>query len=92
MLPMDASRKREGYPDLLPAKARKKVGELYGLARQEVRVLRLLCQGFTNGAIASHLDIRLPTVRTHLRSIYAKLDCADRVQVILKLVHGFVKK
>ena len=89
---MDDGHHHNGFPDLLWAEACEKVGDAYGLARQERRVLRLLCRGLSNVAIATALGIRPPTLRTHLRSVYAKLGCRGRVHVILKLMHGYVKR
>ena len=88
---MDDGHDHNGFPDLLSVEAWEEVGDAYGLARQERRVLRLLCRGLGNVAIAAALGIRPPTLRTHLRSIYAKLGCAGRVAIVLKLVHGFQK-
>ena len=91
-LPVDDRQRHEGFPSLLPKATWEKLGNVYGLARQERRVLRLLCRGFGNATIAERLGIRPPTLRTHLRSIYKKLGCTGQVAVILKLVHAFVKK
>jgi DNA-binding CsgD family transcriptional regulator len=75
------------FPDLLGPRRRKQVAAACGLTPQEQEVLRWLCRGLGNRAIAYTLHICLPTLRTHLRSIYAKLNCCDRVDVILHLVH-----
>ncbi len=89
---MEDMQRHEGFPELLSTARWEELGNVYGLARQERLVVRLLCRGFGNATIAERLGIRPPTLRTHLRSIYRKLRCAGRVAVILKLVHGFVKK
>jgi len=79
---------RDGFPELLGPREWRQVEARYGLTDREMWVLRLLCRGLGNAGIAAKLGIAPPTVRTHLRSIYAKLRQGDRVGVILTLVHG----
>ena len=77
------------FPDLVGPRRRKQLAAAYGLTRQEEQVLRWLCRGLGNKAIAYNLHICLPTLRTHLRSVYSKLNCCDRVDVILHLIHTY---
>ena len=49
-----------------------------GLTAREVEVLRLVAQGLSDAQIAERLYLSLHTVKTHLRSIYAKLDVPSR--------------
>src|SRR6266699_2698139 len=49
-----------------------------GLTRREHQVLRLLTMGQTNTQIAEQLVISLPTVNTHVGSIYTKLGVTSR--------------
>ena len=49
-----------------------------GLTKRELEVLRLLAGGMTNPQIAEHLVISLPTVSTHVMSIYNKLGVTSR--------------
>lgn len=44
------------------------------LTQREQDVLRCLVQGMTYGTAAAHLDISIDTVRSHIRSIYSKLQ------------------
>jgi ATP/maltotriose-dependent transcriptional regulator MalT len=62
----------EGQPLILPAKSSA------GLSRRENEVLRLLTMGLTSTQIAEQLVISLPTVNTHVRSIYNKLGVTSR--------------
>ncbi|WP_323122950.1 LuxR C-terminal-related transcriptional regulator [Burkholderia alba] len=52
------------------------------LTRQEVRILQLLADGYSNGAMVEKLCISDSTVRTHLRSINLKLGAHSRIQAI----------
>jgi ATP/maltotriose-dependent transcriptional regulator MalT len=56
------------HPATLPA----------GLTIREVEVLALLTKGLTNSQIAAQLVISLPTVNTHVGSIYTKLGVTSR--------------
>jgi LuxR family maltose regulon positive regulatory protein len=48
------------------------------LSEQEQRVLRLIGEGLTNPEIAEELVISLNTVKTHVKSIYRKLNLSNR--------------
>ncbi|GHO65507.1 hypothetical protein KSC_043990 [Ktedonobacter sp. SOSP1-52] len=50
------------------------------LSEQEQRVLRLLVAGRSNPEIARELVISLNTVKTHVQSVYRKLDVHNRVE------------
>ena len=53
-------------------------GPFEPLSPQEQRVLRLLAAGLSNAAIARELVVSTNTVKTQLKSIYRKLDVANR--------------
>jgi LuxR family maltose regulon positive regulatory protein len=48
------------------------------LSRQEQRVLRLLAAGMSNPEIADELVVSVNTVKTHVKSIYRKLNVNSR--------------
>ena len=48
------------------------------LSEREIEVLRLLANGMSNPEIAEHLYIAVSTVRSHCKSIYAKLNVHKR--------------
>jgi DNA-binding NarL/FixJ family response regulator len=52
------------------------------LSDREREVLAMLPRGLTNPDIGKALGISLGTVKTHLRTIFAKLDVADRSEAI----------
>jgi LuxR family maltose regulon positive regulatory protein len=48
------------------------------LSGQEVRVLRLLVTGMSNADIARELVVSTNTIKTHVKSIYRKLNVKSR--------------
>jgi DNA-binding CsgD family transcriptional regulator len=52
------------------------------LSRQELRALLLLSEGCSNKELAREMRVSLPTIKFHLRNLYAKLGAADRRQAI----------
>lgn len=50
------------------------------LSSREVAVLELVANGKANREIAARLSVSEETVKTHLRSIFLKLDVVDRTQ------------
>lgn len=61
------------------------------LTEREVAVLRLMTAGLTNKAIGRDLGIAEETVKTHVKSILAKLDAASRMEAMsLALRRGLV--
>lgn len=52
------------------------------LSEREREVLAMLPRGLTNPDIAKALGISLSTAKTHLRTIFSKLDVADRSEAI----------
>jgi DNA-binding NarL/FixJ family response regulator len=59
---------------------------LPNLRPREREILQLLTQGFSNSEIANHLHISLETVRSHIRSIYQKLQVHNRTEVIARFL------
>jgi DNA-binding NarL/FixJ family response regulator len=52
------------------------------LTCRELEVLRLVVKGDGNKTIARHLDVAVGTVKSHLKSIFQKLDVKSRTQAI----------
>jgi len=55
-----------------------------GVTEREVTVLELLAAGDANKEIARKLDISPNTVKTHIASLFAKLEVQRRTQAIQK--------
>ncbi len=74
---------------LRSALARKEDG--FGLTSRELEVLSLLPKGKKSSQIATELFVSEATIKTHLASIYRKLDAANRTEaVVTALKHGLV--
>jgi RNA polymerase sigma factor (sigma-70 family) len=54
------------------------------LTEREREVLELIAQGLSNSDIAARLTLSPKTVRNHVSNIFAKLQVADRAQVIIR--------
>ncbi len=54
------------------------------LSERELDVLRALTEGLPDKAIAAKLFISIPTVRFHLKNIYAKLHVSSRSEAVIK--------
>jgi len=54
------------------------------LTERELEVLRLLAEGLSNAEIGERLYISLPTVKSHTRNIYGKLDVHSREQAVIQ--------
>ena len=57
---------------------------LDSLTQREQEILDLLIQGADNATVANRLSISYATVRTHVRSILAKLDVHTRLEAVAK--------
>ncbi|MDP3812190.1 MAG: response regulator transcription factor [Hydrogenophaga sp.] len=51
------------------------------LTTREVEILRLVVEGYGNKAIARGLNIALGTVKSHLKSVFSKLQATNRTEV-----------
>jgi LuxR family maltose regulon positive regulatory protein len=62
------------------------------LTRREIELLAQLAQRFSNNEIAENLYISTATVKTHLKSIFQKLDVANRREAIARAAElGFLQ-
>lgn len=54
---------------------------LQTLTDKEYYILQLICQDLSNSEIGKRLNIKLPTVKTHVHNIFVKLEVCSRAQV-----------
>jgi DNA-binding NarL/FixJ family response regulator len=57
--------------------------QLRDLTERELEVLTLVAQGLSNSEIAGQLCISPATAKTHVAHLLTKLDCRDRVQLVI---------
>jgi DNA-binding NarL/FixJ family response regulator len=54
------------------------------LSAREIDVLRSISRGASNKDAARELDLSPSTVRTHIESVFRKLQCSTRAAATLK--------
>lgn len=54
-----------------------------GLSQRELQVLKGLTEGKSNKEIARDLDLREPTVKLHVKTLYRKIGASNRTQAAL---------
>ena len=57
------------------------------LTEREMEVLQLICEGLTNKEIAEKIFLSVNTIKTHIQSLYVKLDVTNRTQAAIKGSH-----
>ena len=61
------------------------------LSQREIEVLQLLAKGRSNKEIAAGLRLAEDTVKSHLKTLFAKLDVQDRTAAAIKAIqHGII--
>ena len=56
---------------------------LRDLTEREQEVLTQVAQGLSNSEIAGKLSISPATAKTHVAHLLTKLDCRDRIQLVI---------
>lgn len=82
MAPPVLARMVERFLERVPASPTE-TSQLASLTPREREVLGLMAAGLTNTEIAERLVVSVATVKTHVRSILAKLEARGRVQAVL---------
>lgn len=56
----------------------------YGLTKRERQILRCLADGSDNKQISTSLFLSIETVKTHMKSIFRKLNTRNRLEAVMK--------
>ena len=59
-----------------------RLGQSVGLTAREVEVLALITQGMSNQEIAEHLYLSINSVKTYIRTAYAKIGARSRSHAV----------
>jgi DNA-binding CsgD family transcriptional regulator len=62
------------------------LGARFGLTQQQARVAKLLIDGHSNASIATKLDVKVSTARSHVEHVRRKLGVRTRGEVVARLV------
>ena len=94
--PIDKDERKNINPDhslymqpdvaLLDEKQWRYVQRRYHISPRELEVAKLVCRGFVNGDVAEKLNVKPGTVKTHLRSIFAKTHAKNRITMLLRFM------
>ncbi len=76
-----------GQPMPLTAEEWRHVVHALTLTPQQARIVELLLRGCRDKQIAEAMGLRVPTVRTHLRSVFRGVGVADRMELVLRVFH-----
>ncbi len=57
------------------------------LTQRELSIVHALMRGASNRVIANELDIKEGTVKIHLKNVYRKMGCANRVELLSRTRH-----
>ena len=71
-------------PRVLGIEGTEKNGAAPLLSPREMQVLALVCRGLTNAEIAGEVCVSENTVKGYVSSVMRKLDCDNRVKLVLK--------
>ena len=83
LLAPNVTRRLIGHFARQPDPLRAKPEALAGLTAREREVLGLIATGLSNTEIAGQLVMSVPTVKTHIGRILAKLGARDRAQLVV---------
>jgi DNA-binding NarL/FixJ family response regulator len=62
------------------------VRQKYRMTPREIEIARLICRGLSNEEIASVVQIRYGTVKTHIRNIYRRVHVKSKVSMLLRFI------
>ena len=76
------------YPSEVREKAGYQLKPLPDFSDKELEVLRQLCQGLSNKAIASTLMVSPETVKTHVSNVISKFGVQDRTAAVIQAIRA----
>lgn len=75
-----------------PAKTVRGKGEVYDLTETEIKIIKLVLNGYTNKNVSDELYISEKTVKFHLYKVFKKLKVKNRSELILfGFRHGLIQ-
>lgn len=79
--------KPDGLPPLpITAHQWRLVAAELRLSPQQARIVELILRGLSDRQIAAHLGLRVPTIRTYLARIFARLNVGGRTAIVLRVL------
>lgn len=75
------------FPPLMDLRDWERLYLRIGLTPREAEVVWCVSRGLRSAQVCWRLRVKAPTIKTLLRRAYLKLGCADRVELVLTLVH-----
>lgn len=57
------------------------------LTEQELRVLKLVAEGYHNKQISTELNVSVSVIKSCLEDIYQKFGVHNRVQAVVQAIH-----
>ncbi len=81
--------KRKEKKNLISTKTIENIGKL---TQRELEILKMVSKGASNADIAEKLFVKEVTIKTHLNSIYKKLNVENRVQAVLLAIETEIVK
>lgn len=70
----------------------KTIENISKLTQRELEILKMVSKGASNADIADKLFVKEVTIKTHLNSIYKKLNVENRVQAVLLAIETEIVK
>jgi DNA-binding CsgD family transcriptional regulator len=62
------------------------------LTKRELEILTLIAQELTSGQIAKYLNISIPTVESHRRNMFRKMEVSSVVGLVIEAMkQGWIK-
>jgi DNA-binding CsgD family transcriptional regulator len=77
--------------DIFPDCAWTEIGRSLRLTRRELQIVRGIFDDCTEFAIGAGLGISAHTVHTHMERLHRKLAVADRLELVLRIIHEFLR-